>query len=167
MGVSFYLVYSHFAAYGPDRGFIFGLIPLSMLLALVMNSIFPNNPNLGPYLQGNKLYGRKPRTILTKVYHMILPILIVLFISVSILILPVTRYGGDPYAFVSDSVLSARLFFINHPEADEGQILVPYRYNLWELKQQKGQEYLNSFNSVNLNRAYDSGPSQMYIIVRE
>jgi len=170
MGFSAYLVFGGFATYGPDRGYIFGIIPFSIMTAMLLGSAYnsirepqvrlPNGRNQIDLPITHNQYGTK------------LAILVVLFIVASMFLIPVTRYASDPYGFVPESEIAARHFIEDNPGLGEvigyryfGAPLMfsTYRYNLLELKQQGGQEYLDGFNSGDLNRMYDSGQSQIYV----
>jgi hypothetical protein len=134
------------SAYGPGRGMIFGLVPCSIIFSMVLNT---------------KLKERK--------YHIFKTILL-LFIISSLLVLPLARYGGDPYNFVSESEFAGMEFVSQHPQIEitiqdfcnpgTHSLFTNHWYNLFELKQQRGDEYANRF--IDQHKLYDSGQCKMH-----
>jgi hypothetical protein len=142
-----YLIISGYNVYGSDRSFIFLLIPFSILCSMVLHTEL-------------KLKGNTYKIIASKIFR-IFKISLVLFIITAMSLLPITRYGTDPYEFVSESHYAGREFGSRHPISDS-LTFTNFSYNHIELKQQRGEEYINSFNSNNLNRIYDSGQCKIH-----
>mgnify|MGYP000577786396 CR=1 FL=1 len=135
------------STYGPGRGMIFGLVPCSIIFSMVLNA---------------KLEGRK---------YQIFKMILLLFIISSLLALPLARYGSDPYNFVSESEFAGMQFVSQHPQLEitiqdfcnpamHSSPFTNYWYNLFELKQQRGDEYANSF--IDQHKLYDSGQCKIY-----
>jgi hypothetical protein len=99
--------------------------------------------------------------IIASKFFRIFKISLVLFIITAMFLLPITRYGTDPYEFVSESHYAGREFGSRHPISDSSTF-TNVSYNHIELKQQGGEEYVNSFNSSDINRIYDSGQCKKY-----
>lgn len=163
MGFSVWLVLSGFSLYGADRGYIFGIIAFSILAVIVLDSSVRQDTILEKSRHSKSFRNMLPQFI---------PILTILFIVISALIIPITRYNSDPYGFVSESDMAARNFIEDHPGLGEQidyryygapLMFTTYSYNLLELKQLQGQEYIDNFNSVNLNRMFESGQVQIYV----
>jgi hypothetical protein len=157
LGYSFlgmYLVISGYNIYGPDRSFILLLVPFSILCTMVLHT-------------ESKLTNNNHKTTTSKIFR-IFKISLVLFIIIAMFLFPVTRYAGESYEFISESEYAGGKFILHHPS------LLPYttfytsltftnlRYNWWVLKNQKGDEYINSFNSSGINRIYDSGQCKVH-----
>lgn len=146
MSLSAVLVIAGASHYGPGRSMIFGMVPCSIIFSMVLNA---------------KLEERKYR---------IFKIILLLFIISSLLAIPLARYGGDPYNFVSESEFAGVEFVSQHPQIgseirefcyQESQYLFTnYWYNVFELKQQKGDEYTNHFTGQ--HKLYDSGQCKVY-----
>jgi len=173
MGFSFVLVFGSFATYGAGRGFIFGIIPLSILWAMVVcdGCRFSNRPP--GYDDSHNL---KHRALFNRFCPLILTGLIISFVMVSILIIPVTKYASDPYCFVSDSEMAGKVFIEKEPALSlairyyyygSDYMYNNYVYNLQELKQQCGDQYREGFAQNTLNRIYGSGDQcQIYLPVQ-
>jgi len=159
MGVSFYLVVGHFASYGADRGFVFGLIPVSMLFTMMVSTALYARAD-SPVDYHDEQSGKEAQP--GRFYTMALSGMVLIFIIVSVLALPVTKYGSDPYGFVSESEWAGRLFAKEHPEAEVTHNFV-YVYNRMELMRQEGEEYQAGFLSNDLNMVYNSGQTQIYL----
>jgi hypothetical protein len=163
MGFSAWLVFGDFATYGADRGYIFGIIAFCILAVIVFDSSLFQDTIIERIRQRKSSYNFLPQFV---------TIFTILFIVISALLIPITRYNSDPYGFVPESNMAARIFIENHPGLGEQ---IDYRYygaplmftthtnNLLELKQLRGQEYKDSFNSLDLNRMFDSGQAQIYV----
>lgn len=155
MGVSFYLVVGNFASYGADRGFIFGLIPASLLFTMMVYITFNTTRDIFTT-------GTRTNWSYERLYSSVLSSIVLAFIVVSLLTLPVTKYGSDPYAFVSESEWAGRVYAKEHPEA-KAIYDFTYVYNRMELMKQEGEEYRAGFLSNDLNMIYDSGQSRIYL----
>lgn len=142
-----YLIISGYNIYGADRSFIFLLIPFSILCSMVLHT-------------ESKLKGNTHKIIASKIFR-IFKISLVLFIITAMFLLPITRYGTDPYEFVSESHYAGREFKSLHPISDS-LAFTNLSYNHVELKQQRGEDYMNCFDVVNLNRIYDSGQCKIH-----
>lgn len=126
--------------YGYNRTYLFMLIPYSILVAWALDIKLTSSSS----------------------YLRLFRHLIVLFIMCSILLMPVARYASDPYGFIAESRLSSRAFISEHPELSNPFIFEMSDYNLFELKMQKGEAYLNQFNQSNFNSIYNAGQHKIY-----
>ncbi len=123
------------------RLFLFIVFPYSILLVLSLLSY--NN---------TKLHKIK------RIFNSIL----ITFILISIVLIPITLYGGDSSEYYSQSEL-AGLSFVSNNNIPTQHILEKSTYNLNQMKSQNGLNYLNSFNSNTLIKIYDSEGTQAYI----
>jgi hypothetical protein len=137
------------ASYGPDRSLIFALFPCSILLAIAMS------------------------TNQTKKIYSIAKSLLLIFVSLSLMLIPLTQYGSDPYNFISNSEQAGMNFILRNPGSSinpfdffKGEFgyspYMNYWHNLFELKQQSGLRYKNSFSKQ--HAIYSSGECKIYIV---
>ncbi|MFC2016529.1 hypothetical protein ACFLUF_02320 [Chloroflexota bacterium] len=161
MGLACYLIISHLGIYGTNRAYIFGLIPASVLFAMMVGSTF--DAAMHKTVNYSKEHLLKRRWRFDKLYPAIFSRVILLFIIVSMLAFPITKYGSDLYGFMPESELAARLFVDEHPEAIGIRQFESWIYNMFEWKQQEGEKYRSNFISNDLNMIYNSGQSQIYL----
>lgn len=145
--------------YGSSRSFIFLLIPFSILATLVFEKDFDLKSVFPKFLK-------------------VLKFSFILFVIISLLILPITRYGSDPYNFVSESCYAGKMFTSKHildePVIDRYNVIdirlwggeflafTTYWYNLLEVKQERGKEYMYYFDSPQYIKIYDSEQYKLY-----
>ncbi|WP_155395971.1 hypothetical protein [Methanosarcina mazei] len=144
--IGIFLVATGYNIYGTGRTYIFLLIPFSILCSMCMNEI--------QRLEHNK-------------YLRLVRYSVVVFIVVSMTILPITRYASDPYNFISESELTGKNFCLKEKNTTYyGNIQVIYPipfeyayythyYNFIEMKSKEGKEYADKFNEINI--IYNSG----------
>ena len=130
-----------------ERGFVFSLLILPILIVKSISV-------------GTKTKLHKPFCAL-----------VILFFIFSVFTFPVTYQGSGPYVVPSGSEISAQNFIINNPDIIDsiyysygGSPLVfnKFWYNYLSLKHNMGNEYIESFNLVGLNKLYDSGQSMVF-----
>jgi len=154
----FFIIFGY--GYAATRAYIFLLIPYSVLTSMIWDI---------------KLGFKKDRVVK---YFMLFKIMGVLFLISSLLLLPISIYGGDPYNFVSESELARENFTQKHISnsiiVDTYDILQhkisredivqfhAYWYNLLQLKQQAGMEYINELESSKFDKFYDNPQSKIY-----
>lgn len=163
MGLASYLIVSHLNIYGTNRAYIFGLIPASVLFAMIVGSTLETAIN--STVDYSKEHLLKRRWGFDKLYPAIISRVILLFIIVSMLAFPITKYGSDLHGFMPESELAARLFVDEHSEAIEIRHFKSWIYNELEWKQQGGEKYRSNFISTDLNMIYQSGQGQIYLPV--
>lgn len=130
-----------------DRGFVFSLLILPLLIVKALS------------------IGTK-----TKLYK-VLSSLVIIFFAFSVISFPITYQGSAPYVVPSDSEVAAKNFItqnpvlkssINYEDAGSPLVYNKYWYNYLSLKDRLGDEYIESFNSQDLNKIYDSGQSMIF-----
>lgn len=152
-GIGFLLMMAGYAAYGIDRAYLFLLLPVSIAVTVCL------------YITPSKKDSANTIPVIIKY-------LIIICLVTIIMVLPITKHCGDPYAFVSSSEYSG---FVFKQEMD----IRPYNYqvdnlvlsnivpNKIELVQGKESlgEYLTS-RTIKENkhmRIYDSGNLQILL----
>lgn len=117
------------------------------------------------------------KTRVTKHFNF-LKLILISFVIISLFLLPVTRYASDPYNFVSESTEAGNEFTSKH-RSDHNVIgtydifqcnmlsgdFVLFRacwYNLLQLKQQRGDEYIDKLDSDEFNKVYDNPQYKLY-----
>ena len=133
-------------AYGTDRSFIFLTIPFAIMTSVVLAS-------------------KVERGKLGELCSKALRLVVLLFVLISIVILPVTRYASDPYEFISESEHAARIFHEQHfASARTGVKLFEIYYNHAYLKQLRSrEEYFKECVPDFSNRVYDNGSNSLFI----
>lgn len=134
------------ARFGPNRGFIFGLFCCVILFSIFLDKEFAPRYN-------------------------IIKLLVILFIAGSFLSIPITRYGGDPYNYMSSSEISGINFVFQNPEIglnikDFGipwSIYIDTNYwrNLVKMKQ-PGNFKLYENKSFDMNKIFNSGNCKIF-----
>lgn len=142
----FYSMYHSAAFFG--RVLVFSLISFSVLICF---SVFKAN-----YMQNHIQRTNKKQRITT-----IFQVCLILFLLSSAFLIPITRYCGDSSEYRPDSGFAAHRFMSNHNIGNVARF-DSCTYNFYQTKQQRGEEYKNSFNSVELSKIYDSGESKIY-----
>jgi len=133
------------AVYGFERSYPLSLIPFGILASIAFGLKTPSE------------WLMKLNKIIT-----------ISVIVVIILLLPVAKYGSDPYHFFSESEDKANQFGRNHVENfdltlyEEGTFS-NMMYNNKVLKEQSGREYKSQFMIEGVNKIYDvGGTSQIF-----
>ncbi len=129
------------------RAFIFAVFPISIILMLTYEV---------NYCETNRFVKRCIKG---------LKIIITLYVVISIIFIPFTRYGGDSSEYISQSYVSANVFFADYQ--DEFSKYLRYStitFNQYELKLQRGADYLESFNNPANHRIYSSKGENIVIV---
>lgn len=130
-----------------DRGFAFALMILPLLVVSIL--------------------GYHDKEYSFKIFNIFF---IVLFIF-SLVTFPITNQGTAPYMVPSTSEIAASDFIYSNPQLEQDvkysysgspAVYNQYWFNYITLKHQKGQDYINSFNLIGLNKIYDSGQAKIY-----
>lgn len=129
------------------RAFLFALMPFSILVPTIF---YVNDKNI--------LLNISERS--AKIVNLF-RIFTILFLLSSMFLIPLIRYGGDSPEYIPDSSFAADKFISKH-NVDDVVRFDSRWYNFYQTKQQKGEEYKNSFSSVEISKIYDSGESKMY-----
>lgn len=134
------------ARFGPNRGFIFGLFCCVILFSIFLDKKFAFRYN-------------------------IIKLSIILFIAVSFLSIPITRYGGDPYNYMSSSEISGINFVFQNPEIglniiDFGipwSIYIDTNYWRNSIKMKQPENFrLYENKSSDMNKIFDSGNCKIF-----
>lgn len=130
-----------------DRGFIFSIIPLALLIPKVLDMGITN-----------------------KTYR-IFSLICIAFLIFHLLLFPILSNGVDPYMVPSESELAGKDFIIKNPELQTSinfqfygspAVFNNYWYNYFSLKHQKGDEYTNQFNFNGLDMIYNSDQAKIF-----
>jgi len=146
--ISFLLVSVGYNIYGPDRGFIFTLIPFSLMSSMILTDYLHLDNSC------NNMYKYVKSAL-------------IVFIILGILLIPITRYSSDPYNFVSESEYHGINFFKKYEEATESNSekqlnsYYNFKYNSYELRRLEGNLYKQKFE--NQSTIYDAGFSKLSI----
>ena len=127
------------ATYGFGRAYPLSLIPFGVLITIILNLKVPS------------LKSRK-----------IDKFLILSLIIAIILVLPILKYGSDPYHFFSESEDKTEQFKMQYIGKNDSSL---YRYNIYSnriynfkvLKEQTGLDYRNQFTTKQLHLIYNVG----------
>ncbi|HIJ05877.1 MAG: hypothetical protein XE11_1816 [Methanomicrobiales archaeon 53_19] len=103
-----------YGVYGMDRGYMFSLLPFTIIASLVFFKFNRKSP---------------------------LKLLIISLFIIALIIFPITKYSSDPYNFISESEMSMINF--NDKSPIKYCSVSDSEYNFIELKNQGGKEYLN------------------------
>jgi len=134
------LVLAGYNLYGYTRGFMLGLIPLSLVFCGLLTVV-------GSWKLAESMLGR------------VLYLLVVLLILAALLLSPITKNASDPYNYFSQSDDAAEKFLQLHAEAFDAEVFHQNWYNLRVLKRAGVVDYLRSFVSSPANTVYGAGTS--------
>lgn len=126
-----------YGIYGMDRGYMFSIIPFSIIISLIISDKNNRMIKISRYIS-------------------------ILFIIYAVMVFPVSKYASDPYNFVSDSLTSSR-DFIEKFSPEEIQTMNDNTYNFRFLKSGVGPEYYEEIFRYN-NLIYFSNNNN-YIVI--
>jgi hypothetical protein len=144
LAFSVVLVVAGFNVYGFDRGYVLGLIPLSVLFA---------------YYLGDTRGQRKKASTCASMGAA----LVVGLVVFSIIMSPVTKNATDPYSFFAESDHAAEVFRASRSRTADAVAFHTREYNWAALKQKGGRDYVARFNSSEVDLVYDAKQSQLMV----
>lgn len=147
LGSLLFILYGFFYSKGFYRAIIFSLIPFSILMSTIF-SLKLHNP----------FFCCRPSL------YRLLNIFLISVIVLAAFSIPLTRNSVDAFEYLSDANKHGNIF-----ESDKQidtlnpMIFSNSKYNLFQLRESKGDYYKKSFNKIYLNQIYNDDDFKIYL----
>jgi len=129
------------------RSYIFALFPFSILVILFIE-----------FMQSGNLFQNN--------FIKILKTLIIVFIAIAVLLIPLTHYSGDCSEYYPEStIIGEKTFQLYSVKDEKYESYLQITFNNYQIKQQKGRDYIIKFSGSNKIKIYNSDSLQKYLLV--